>query len=391
MAAASKYPAARPITIVHCEDALILGRINDVSLTERAMIQQVSIKNFKCLRDVTIDLEPLTLFVGTNGSGKTSVLEAIDLMCRALQTRGSSPEAEFHKHRSVGVSSPVAVSVTIDGSCYIYQSDSASNQRQPSGVAKGFYYTTDPNSRDWGTPFPVNPVLESTLWIKLDVNALRSADRGGGPKTMMPTGSGLHSATASIGLEDPEKWLRMQDDLRKIVPAVKRIRHTAERELLFDTISGKSLKAHQVSEGTLLTLGLLMAINLENRPNVLLLDDLDRGLHPKAQRDLIALLRGVQKTNPEVQIIGTTHSPYMLDELDANEVRVMALQDDGSSACQPLTNHPEYQKWKKEFSAGDMWSFFGEGWVNEKAKEAEALNESEHLTEHEPELAGVAG
>src|SRR4051794_34569064 len=42
------------------------------------MIQSVAIQNFKSIRDQTIDLDRLTVFVGANGSGKTSVLEAIE-------------------------------------------------------------------------------------------------------------------------------------------------------------------------------------------------------------------------------------------------------------------------------------------------------------------------
>jgi AAA15 family ATPase/GTPase len=41
------------------------------------MIHKVRIQNFKSLRDVNIELERFTVFVGANGSGKTSVLEAI--------------------------------------------------------------------------------------------------------------------------------------------------------------------------------------------------------------------------------------------------------------------------------------------------------------------------
>src|SRR5438270_77337 len=47
------------------------------------MIHKVHIQNFKCLRDVSVELERFTVFVGANGSGKTSVLEAIDNAVRA--------------------------------------------------------------------------------------------------------------------------------------------------------------------------------------------------------------------------------------------------------------------------------------------------------------------
>jgi len=47
------------------------------------MIHKVRIQNFKCLRDVSVELERFTVFVGANGSGKTSVLEAILYAVRA--------------------------------------------------------------------------------------------------------------------------------------------------------------------------------------------------------------------------------------------------------------------------------------------------------------------
>ncbi len=188
---------------------------------------------------------------------------------------------------------------------------------------------------------------------------------------MHPNGQGLHAATAAMNLEDPDLWLKLQDDLRQIVPAVRRLRHTPQNELLFDTVNGKGLRAAQISEGTLLTLGLLTAIHGVNKPGVLLLDDLDRALHPKAQRELIDLLRGVQATNPEIQIVGSTHSPYLLGRMEPNEVQVTYLREDGSTACEPLTHHPKFDKWKDEFHPGEMWSLFGEKWVAEPAVAAQ--------------------
>lgn len=166
-----------------------------------------------------------------------------------------------------------------------------------------------------------------------------------------------------MNLEDPDQWQKLQDDLKRIVPAIRRLRHTPQNALLFDTVNGKGLSATQVSEGTLLTLGLLTAIHGVNKPGVLLLDDVDRGLHPKAQRELIGLLRGVLETNGDIQIVASTHSPYLLGEMGPQEVQVTYLRDDGSTASEPLTHHPKFSKWKDEMSSEEMWSLFGEKWV----------------------------
>jgi predicted ATPase len=44
------------------------------------MITKLHIENFKCLRDVTVELKPLTVLIGKNDTGKTSLLEALGML-----------------------------------------------------------------------------------------------------------------------------------------------------------------------------------------------------------------------------------------------------------------------------------------------------------------------
>ena len=347
------------------------------------MITKVGVKNFKCLRDVTVDLERFTVFVGANGSGKTSFLQALDLLCRTFRSQNQDHEGEYIQQRSFGVTEPVELGCRVGDTHFRYRTRPPASQlqphrREPEWDGGGAGFTPDGPQLNWRQWQAQPGVLPNPVWLRLDPNALRNAAPthngfgGGGfsgqqsdPRIMQPNGQGLHAATAAMNLEDPDLWLKLQDDLRRIVPAVRRLRHTPQNELLFDTVNGKGLKATQISEGTLLTLGLLTAIHGVNKPGVLLLDDLDRALHPKAQRELIDLLRGVQATNPEIQIVGSTHSPYLLDRMEPNEVLVTSLREDGSTACEPLTRHPKFEKWKDEFHPGEMWGVFGETWVTE--------------------------
>jgi AAA15 family ATPase/GTPase len=41
------------------------------------MLERIHIENYKCLRDVTVDLGDFTILIGPNDSGKTSFLQAI--------------------------------------------------------------------------------------------------------------------------------------------------------------------------------------------------------------------------------------------------------------------------------------------------------------------------
>src|SRR5437762_14213584 len=54
----------------------------------RPMIHHASFRNFKALRNVEITFDSrLTVLVGPNGSGKTSVLQGIHFLCQLLEGR----------------------------------------------------------------------------------------------------------------------------------------------------------------------------------------------------------------------------------------------------------------------------------------------------------------
>lgn len=139
-------------------------------------------------------------------------------------------------------------------------------------------------------------------------------------------------------------------------------------ELIFDMANVKDLPARFVSEGTLLVLGLLTIILGPNKQRILLLDDIDRGLHPVAQGRLMELLRKLVNEIPGLQIIATTHSPEVVAHMKPEEVLVLALDDEGYSHCARMDEHPEFERWKDEMNPGEFWSVFGEDWVTKKDK-----------------------
>jgi predicted ATPase len=344
------------------------------------MLNKVSIRNFKCLRDVQIELERFTVFVGPNASGKSSILQGLDLLSRSFRDQEGSVDGELVQALSRGSNDPVELVAECGGQVYRYRTRSPSSPvsgpfMAPPGKAwsgQGRGVAPDFNSADWKHWTPnqnsQSPLPHSVL-LRLEASKLILPNSAGpGPTVMAPDGSGLHPALASMALNDPDSWQKLQANLRRIIPTIRRLRHTAtpsQPALLFDTVGADSLPSNQASEGTLLVLGMLAALHASGRPSLILLDDLDRGLHPKAQKELISLLRGLLDTNRDLQIIATTHSPYLLDCMEPNEVRMTHLDDDGSTMCAALTHHPKFRKWKDEFHSGEMWSLFGEKWVLE--------------------------
>lgn len=350
------------------------------------MIRKASFRNFKCLRDVQIDLERFTVLVGPNASGKSSILQALDLLCRSFIDQEGTTEVELAPALSRGSIESIELAALSAGKAYRYRTRSPSSPGNspfpghPMGVpgqpwtGLGRGVAPDINSGDWKhwTPNQGNPSpLPHSVLLRLEASKLIPPNPAAPHLTAMARdGSGLHSALAGMALNDPDSWQQLQADLRRVIPTIRRLRHTKTTvnqpaSLLFDTVGADSVPAQQVSEGTLLVLGLLAALHAPDRPSLVLLDDLDRGLHPKAQKELISLLRGLFETSPDLQVIATTHSPYMLDCMETNEVRMTFLRDDGATACDTLVSHPKFEKWKDEMTPGEMWSLFGEKWLVE--------------------------
>jgi len=130
----------------------------------------------------------------------------------------------------------------------------------------------------------------------------------------------------------------------------------------------KDLPAHTISEGTLLVIGLLTVLMSLAAPRLVLMDNLDRALHPRAMGELVKHLRTILEKQPDLQIVATSHSPYLIDHLEPSEVLLTTLQQDGCALCAPLAEHPDFPKWKGLMSPGEFWSTVGEDWTKQQAK-----------------------
>jgi hypothetical protein len=87
--------------------------------------------------------------------------------------------------------------------------------------------------------------------------------------------------------------------------------------------------------------------------------------------ELVRLIKGLLALEQfkDLQVVATTHSPYMLDELEPSDVQAFALRDDGTVASKRLSAHPEAKRMEGTLRAGQLWSLDPErSWVlDEKA------------------------
>ena len=360
------------------------------------MIRSLRLQNFKGIRDVEVGLERLTVFVGPNGSGKTSILQGLDFLINFANSKVIDDEMTGNFLSAYGYYQRNFAEVALELSC----TTDLGNVRLM--LRPNLSPPLESLERRWKRSIEASDFKNAAgEWRQINELPLVEQDLGqsrlfhfdsalmAAPSNMIGTqladnGEGLASTLALMALNQPDNFLLVQQGLKAVVPIIERIRFDRSQKIskataalfesiIFDLKGGVSVSAYAASEGTLLVLGLLTALMNQNHPKLILLDDLDHGLHPLAQRNVVGLLRKVLEQQPNLQIVATTHSPYLVDSLRPEEVRLTTLNDDGTMACGSLVDHPKFDKWKDEMSPGELWSMFGEKWVSQKPQAAETL------------------
>ncbi len=114
-------------------------------------------------------------------------------------------------------------------------------------------------------------------------------------------------------------------------------------------VRGKSLNFSQLPDGVRSTvawiadfmmredLANLDPLLLGNRPGLLLLDEIDSHLHPLWQRHLLPAMR---EALPGVQIIVTSHSPFVISSCPNSRVHVLKLDNRGRAYAEPPVDSP---------------------------------------------------
>lgn len=370
------------------------------------MIKHLTVQNFKSIGILNVPLTRLTVIIGPNASGKTSILDALDVIHRA--PRVSLHEALWvERHapeliRRGGEENVVALQCAVQNTQFgllIYPPNLKvpkhnitgwraffSNQgiQSLSPIDSKYTLSTDHISSEHlgeSVLLQINPhVTAKPSYTEQEV-ARVGVD-----------GRGLASVVATMAMSQPDRLAELTESARAIVPGLKRIRsrrHQIERtlhidnfvpqdirdkvmgeQLVLDMDGASDIPAHLVSQGTLMVIALLTVIHAEPRPKMLLLDDLEQGLHPRAQKELIALLRRLM-ARPEysdLQIVATTHSPYLIDHLTPDEILVTTYSAERGTLCRPLREHPELAQWIDVMKPGEFWGMVGEEWVAEGAR-----------------------
>ena len=370
------------------------------------MLEQLILHNFKSHKSTELNFDNSRLhgIVGKNSAGKTSILQA--LYSLSMLTHLSSTQIFKNENLPQFITTMGEKKMSITASGYwqynlrkkwefFYSIEEERTYNYNSSIILSldghqYNWDQDPRFRDISK---IPQSLKNTNYLKLIAsNLAKPAYSNEITPRVEFDGSLLAPTLDFLRDEAPDKFQLIEEKLSRIVPNVRKVgikrakvpvickrlievdgksisyEETQEmtgQEVILDMNTGERIPAHAISEGTMLTLGLLTVLMNSNQPNLVLLDDVEQGLHPKAQRELMTVFKEIIAENTNLQIIFTTHSPYIIDALAPSQVHILNNSNSGFTIAKRLDEHPDVEWARETLTTGEFWDAEGEDWVVE--------------------------
>jgi predicted ATPase len=351
-------------------------------------ITKIIIKRFRSFPTATLAFDNPLFVVGRNGSGKSNLSDVFSFVSEAM----SSPlQAVFDRRGGIGAvrnrssgqqSFPPNLGLAfefdpingIEGGRFAFEVKALPNYgyrivqeqclvRTKDGTRSWFDRTDKWKSNIEGlTPAlepsalamplvggderfaPIFRVLGAMRVYSIQPAKLREMQDPDSGVALKPDGSNAASVLQELTLRGEgasATKAEINRILESIVPATNAVspkKHGNKLSMSFSQEWGVKKKltfdAFNMSDGTLRSLGLIMAVFQKPSPSVLVIEEPEATIHPGALGAVLDLIRKAAKT---MQVVVTTHSPELLDAkwiTDAN-LRIVDWQEGASHLLRP--------------------------------------------------------
>ena len=347
------------------------------------MLASLSVRTFKSLDDVTVDLGLVNVFIGANGSGKSNLLEALGVLSaaadgkvdeQALLARGVRPglpalyKSAFPAKYGSRIPPHLHFGVRSAQAKYEISLHNPLRDPQPAWRFKTELWEDDVGRLVGRSPaerVKTNPerglaalkAVEAPAGAALDLLRLLQSYvifspttavlRGVAPETQPRQPLGLSGGNLPHAIRDLLKQRGRDDRSQQICRDVLRLLDWAKgfgwssagRLSLSPTAAASGdvvrfrdrfmrkdqnvLSGYDASEGALYALFLAVVAGHEAGPALCAVDNADHGLNPRLARSLVEYLCQwyLEASRPR-QILLTTHNPMALDGLPLQDERV---------------------------------------------------------------------
>ena len=380
------------------------------------ILKKITIENFRCFKNYEVDLTPgITVFIGKNGAGKTSLLNAIryglsvffsndSTMGDDLLISGnpdlkviSTLATDFYRAQNADLP---AVDLTINMEAefndiplnweYYKRSTSGaslfvSKYQQAYRTLMAEYHNSDqlPLFVFYSDSFPHIDTRTSDF--------AKKAIKEQGSCTSIWQNRFINSMLKQISLNDSDPLnskeveyiknklrtfsepinsaLEEKDDfeIKDFFPVVDDktlslyLRLKNERDVIFDNLPAGYKRLYSIAFDLAYRLYILRKTNEEDPKGIAIIDEIDLHLHPSLEQEVLARLK---KTFPSIQFIVSTHSPMVLSNLKVkdtgNMIYRMQADEDTPNALPNL--------YGVDYSAA-VYDFMGTPYADNEVKE----------------------
>lgn len=372
--------------------------------------ERITIEGYRRLFNVQIDMRdrPLTVMIGANGVGKTSLLEIFSLLAASANAQLANKISELgglpdivtrDRANSIAISLSMSVpgyaqldyqlEVALKGFTYEIALETLTQQNnrhaleplkyiESRGLDVIYFNTEDrallrPNwdhnpletslaqvPKMYQEPEKLRKRLAScTFYGALNV-APKSPVRL--PQSMRPAslpganGEDLVSCLYYLRETDPERFEIIEDTLTAAFPDFERLGFppVAAGTITMtwkDKNFSKPIYMHQLSEGTLRFIWLITLLQSPGLTAVTLIDEPEVSLHPELLRLLADMMR---EASQKTQLIVATHSDRLIRFLKPEEVLVCDAEDGLTTMRWGDSFNLEH--WLEEYSLDQVWA-----------------------------------
>lgn len=377
-----------------------------------ARIESLHVKNYRVLRDLEMrNLTPLAVLLGPNGSGKSTVFDVFAFLSECFTVglrRAWDKRNRFRELRSRGADGPIEIELkyrerpsdpVITYHLSIDETDTGPVvaeewlqwRRGPRGrpfrfldfrngagsVVSGELPERDDQrvSEELEAPdllavntlgqFVRHPRVSAlrrfiTGWYLsyLSADSTRGVPESGPQERLSQSGDNLPNVIQYLKEQHPERLDEMLRVLAQRIPRLERVdaEVLADGRLMLqikDAPFVEPILAKFASDGTLKMLAYLTVL-YDPRPAPLIgIEEPENYLHPRLLRHLVEECR---EASARSQLLATTHSPYFVDGLSANELWVLYRTEDGFSQARRAADMSKVQHFMDEGAQlGDLW------------------------------------
>jgi len=375
------------------------------------VIRSLYIDNFKALNDFTIELKPLTVLIGMNGSGKTTILQALDLISNFtrmdldtyLEKRNWGPsELKSKTNKKLHMTFKVVFRMNVDDIEWTFVLNPIKTKEKINVVSEEIFNKTQQklllsvdsqgisrfnsleNKMEKFPPlnmtssflknidaqkdkakFPelvalIEFMTASDSFELLSTEKMRRSSRGEADTI----GMGGEKLAAFIHGLQPEQRRNLSRRLHSYMPFINEVDTEVKGRPGWIEIKvtenfpaeekSVSISPAHISDGILRMLAISTLQETNKTSGMILLDEIENGINPhiadKMVSDLIERTKGMHR-----QIIVTTHSSVMLDYFPPESIIFIWRNGDGVVHNQALFLNPDLYAQLEYMYPGEVW------------------------------------